>query len=171
MQLSHAFNSIYCLLLLHLKWRDWSIVTHLARIWITKLLMLERVAEGALRSGSLIRGFQLKVPLVEHKMSLWIKEHLETSSTLKKLLLMLVLYGTSMVIVDGIVTPAMSGSYISVALFVVFLFTQSYDLTYLLSAVPLCYQFSSSHSITCIFFPVGKICSDNCCQWLEGWNI
>ncbi|XP_044321934.1 probable potassium transporter 14 isoform X2 [Triticum aestivum] len=93
---------------------------------LNQLLMLERVAEGALRSGSLIRGFQLKVPLVEHKMSLWIKEHLETSSTLKKLLLMLVLFGTSMVIADGVVcchtsnirfptqadgvvTPAMSG--------------------------------------------------------------
>jgi K+ transporter len=42
---------------------------------------------------------------------------------LKKLLLMLVLFGTSMVIADGVVTPAMSGSYISDALFAVFLFT------------------------------------------------
>jgi K+ transporter len=41
---------------------------------------------------------------------------------LKKLLLMLVLFGTSMVIADGVVTPAMSGSYIPDA-FAVFLLT------------------------------------------------
>ena len=56
-----------------------------------------------LPSDTRISSFQLKVPLVELKMSLWIKEHLETSSTLKKLLLMLVLFGTSMVIADGVV--------------------------------------------------------------------
>jgi K+ transporter len=47
---------------------------------------------------------------------------------LKKLLLMLVLFGTSMVIADGVVTPAMSGSYISDALLFVFLFTKFGDL-------------------------------------------
>jgi len=64
------------------------------------------------------------VPSVELERSLKIKERLETSSMLKKLLLMLVLFGTSMVIADGVVTPAMSGSCLSAALFIVFfLFT------------------------------------------------
>ncbi|CAL5379545.1 unnamed protein product [Camellia sinensis] len=55
-----------------------------------------------------ISSFRLKVPSPELERSLKIKERLETSSTLKKLLLMLVLAGTSMVIADGVVTPAMS---------------------------------------------------------------
>uniref|UniRef100_A0A8R7TCV2 Uncharacterized protein n=1 Tax=Triticum urartu TaxID=4572 RepID=A0A8R7TCV2_TRIUA len=73
------------------------------------MLILGLTRSSAYSDGATQSGFQLKVPLVELKMSLWIKDHLETSSTLKKLLLMLVLYGTSMVIVDGVVTPAMSG--------------------------------------------------------------
>ncbi|GJN32410.1 hypothetical protein PR202_gb20919 [Eleusine coracana subsp. coracana] len=52
--------------------------------------------------------YRHQVPSVELERSLKIKEHLETSSMLKKLLLMLVLFGTSMVIADGVVTPAMS---------------------------------------------------------------
>lgn len=62
-----------------------------------------------LPSDSRISSFHLKVPSVELERSLKIKERLETSSMLKKLLLMLVLFGTSMVIADGVVTPAMSG--------------------------------------------------------------
>ncbi|KAM3385378.1 hypothetical protein ACQJBY_009329 [Aegilops geniculata] len=61
-----------------------------------------------LPSDTRISSFQLKVPSVELERSLRIKERLETSSMLKKLLLMLVLFGTSMVIADGVVTPAMS---------------------------------------------------------------
>uniref|UniRef100_A0A0E0EBT8 Potassium transporter n=1 Tax=Oryza meridionalis TaxID=40149 RepID=A0A0E0EBT8_9ORYZ len=61
-----------------------------------------------LRSDTRISSFQLQVPSVELERSLKIKERLETSSMLKKLLLMLVLFGTSMVIADGVVTPAMS---------------------------------------------------------------
>ncbi|CAM0905995.1 unnamed protein product [Alopecurus aequalis] len=61
-----------------------------------------------LPSDTRITSFQLKVPSVELERSLRIKERLETSSMLKKLLLMLVLFGTSMVIADGVVTPAMS---------------------------------------------------------------
>uniref|UniRef100_A0A0D9WZA9 Potassium transporter n=1 Tax=Leersia perrieri TaxID=77586 RepID=A0A0D9WZA9_9ORYZ len=61
-----------------------------------------------LRSDTRISSFQLQVPSVELERSLKIKEQLETSSMLKKLLLMLVLFGTSMVIADGVVTPAMS---------------------------------------------------------------
>ncbi|XP_038992419.1 potassium transporter 7-like [Hibiscus syriacus] len=59
-------------------------------------------------SNTRISGFMLKVTSLELERSLKIKERLETSLTLKKLLLMLVLAGTSMVIADGIVTPAMS---------------------------------------------------------------
>lgn len=51
------------------------------------------------------------MPSPELERSLKIKERLETSLTLKKLLLVLVLAGTSMVIADGVVTPVMSGMY------------------------------------------------------------
>ncbi|ERN11391.1 hypothetical protein AMTRI_Chr04g244620 [Amborella trichopoda] len=61
-----------------------------------------------LHSDTHISSFRLKVPSPELERSLKIKENLETSLTLKKWLLMLVLLGTSMVIADGIVTPAMS---------------------------------------------------------------
>ncbi|KAH0768311.1 hypothetical protein KY285_004182 [Solanum tuberosum] len=61
-----------------------------------------------LRSDARISSFRLKVPSPELERSLKIKERLEASLTLKKLLLMLVLVGTSMVIADGVVTPAMS---------------------------------------------------------------
>lgn len=50
------------------------------------------------------------MPSPELERSLKIKERLENSLGLKKLLLMLVLAGTSMVIADGVVTPAMSGA-------------------------------------------------------------
>lgn len=61
-----------------------------------------------LPSDARISSFRLKVPSPELERSLKIKERLETSLTLKKLLLVLVLAGTSMVIADGVVTPAMS---------------------------------------------------------------
>lgn len=62
-----------------------------------------------LPSDSRISSFRLKVPSAELERSLKVKERLETSQRLKKLLLMLVLAGTSMVIADGVVTPTMSG--------------------------------------------------------------
>lgn len=62
-----------------------------------------------LASDTRISSFKLKVPSAELERSLKIKERLEASLRLKKLLLMLVLAGTSMVIADGVVTPAMSG--------------------------------------------------------------
>ncbi|OWM87755.1 potassium transporter 7 isoform X3 [Punica granatum] len=61
-----------------------------------------------LPSDARISNFKLKVPSPELERSLKIKERLETSLMLKKLLLMLVLAGTSMVIADGVVTPVMS---------------------------------------------------------------
>ncbi|RXH87895.1 hypothetical protein DVH24_037540 [Malus domestica] len=61
-----------------------------------------------LPSDARISSFRLKVPSPELERSLKIKERLEASLTLKKLLLMLVLAGTAMVIADGVVTPAMS---------------------------------------------------------------
>ncbi|KAI3815376.1 hypothetical protein L1987_15042 [Smallanthus sonchifolius] len=61
-----------------------------------------------LASDTRISSFKLKVPSAELERSLRIKERLEASLRLKKLLLMLVLAGTSMVIADGVVTPAMS---------------------------------------------------------------
>lgn len=62
-----------------------------------------------LPSDARISSFRLKVPSAELERSLRIKERLEASVTLKKVLLILVLAGTSMVIADGVVTPAMSG--------------------------------------------------------------
>ncbi|XP_039053869.1 potassium transporter 7-like [Hibiscus syriacus] len=59
-------------------------------------------------SDTRISCFMLKVPSPELERSLKIKERLETPLTLNKLLLMLVLVGTSMVIADGVVTPTMS---------------------------------------------------------------
>lgn len=61
-----------------------------------------------LPSDARASSFRLKVPSPELERSLKIKERLESSSGLKKLLLMLVLAGTSMVIADAVVTPAMS---------------------------------------------------------------
>ncbi|KAB5563782.1 hypothetical protein DKX38_003836 [Salix brachista] len=61
-----------------------------------------------LPSDARISSFRLKVPSAELERSLKIKERLETSPHLKKMLLMLVLAGTSMLIADGVVTPAMS---------------------------------------------------------------
>uniref|UniRef100_A0A7C8ZX68 Potassium transporter n=1 Tax=Opuntia streptacantha TaxID=393608 RepID=A0A7C8ZX68_OPUST len=61
-----------------------------------------------LPSDTRISSFRLKVPSPELERSLKIKERLESSTALKKLLLMLVLAGTSMVIADAVVTSAMS---------------------------------------------------------------
>ncbi|KAG7622743.1 Potassium transporter [Arabidopsis suecica] len=61
-----------------------------------------------LPSDARISGFGLKVPSPELERSLIIKERLEASMALKKLLLILVLAGTAMVIADAVVTPAMS---------------------------------------------------------------
>lgn len=55
-----------------------------------------------------ISSFKLKLPTPELERALNIKEALEHKSYLKTLILLLVLIGTSMVIGDGILTPAMS---------------------------------------------------------------
>lgn len=57
-----------------------------------------------------ISSFKLKLPTPELERALRIKEALETIAPLKTLLLFLVLTGTSMIIGDGILTPAMSGA-------------------------------------------------------------
>ncbi|KAH7857336.1 hypothetical protein Vadar_011443 [Vaccinium darrowii] len=55
-----------------------------------------------------ISSFKLKLPTPELERALGIKEILERKSSMKTLLLLLVLMGTSMVIGDGILTPAIS---------------------------------------------------------------
>ncbi|KAJ4973962.1 hypothetical protein NE237_007136 [Protea cynaroides] len=55
-----------------------------------------------------ISSFKLKLPTPELERALKIKECLERRSSMKTLLLLLVLMGTSMIIGDGILTPAMS---------------------------------------------------------------
>lgn len=56
-----------------------------------------------------ISSFRLKLPTPELERALTIKETLERTSSLQTILLLLVLMGTSMVIGDGILTPAISG--------------------------------------------------------------
>ncbi|CAJ2648987.1 unnamed protein product [Trifolium pratense] len=81
-----------------------------------------------LASDARISSFRLKVPSPELERSLKIKERLESSLTLKKTLLILVLAGTSMVIANGVVTPAMSDQVvmISVACLIVLFSVQKY---------------------------------------------
>lgn len=55
-----------------------------------------------------ISSFKLKLPTPELERALNIKEVLERKSSLKTLVLLLVLMGTSMIIGDGILTPAIS---------------------------------------------------------------
>ncbi|KAL8137749.1 hypothetical protein V2J09_003750 [Rumex salicifolius] len=55
-----------------------------------------------------ISSFKLKLPTPELQRALSIKETLEKRSSLKTLLLVLVMTGTSLIIGDGILTPAMS---------------------------------------------------------------
>lgn len=55
-----------------------------------------------------ISSFKLKLPTPELERALNIKDILERKAYLKKLLLILVLLGTSMIIGDGILTPAIS---------------------------------------------------------------
>ncbi|GAA0170960.1 transporter [Lithospermum erythrorhizon] len=55
-----------------------------------------------------ISSFKLKLPTPELERALNIKKRLEQNSSLKTLLLLLVLMGTSMIIGDGILTPAIS---------------------------------------------------------------
>lgn len=62
-----------------------------------------------LPSDDHISIFGLKVPSSELERSIKTKQFLENSPTVKKLLLFMVLIGTSMMIALGVVTPAMSG--------------------------------------------------------------
>ncbi|KAM3303938.1 putative potassium transporter 12 [Capsicum chacoense] len=55
-----------------------------------------------------ISSFKLRLPTPELERAVYIKEILERKSSLKTLLLLLVLTGTSMIIGDGILTPAIS---------------------------------------------------------------
>lgn len=55
-----------------------------------------------------ISSFKLKLPTPELERALKIKETLERTSIMKNVLLVLVLLGTSMIIGDGILTPAIS---------------------------------------------------------------
>lgn len=55
-----------------------------------------------------ISSFRLKLPTPELERALNIKDKLEQKSSLKTLLLLLVMMGTSMIIGDGILTPAIS---------------------------------------------------------------
>ncbi|KAJ7542461.1 hypothetical protein O6H91_10G107800 [Diphasiastrum complanatum] len=52
--------------------------------------------------------YKLQIPSKELERSIWIKDKLEKSLTLKRALLFITLFGTCMVIGDGILTPAIS---------------------------------------------------------------
>ncbi|XP_042979262.1 putative potassium transporter 12 isoform X4 [Carya illinoinensis] len=64
-----------------------------------------------------ISSFRLKLPTPELERALNIKETLERRSSVKTLLLLLVLMGTSMIIGDGILTPAISGAVVIISIF------------------------------------------------------
>ncbi|KAE9613392.1 putative potassium transporter [Lupinus albus] len=66
-----------------------------------------------------ISSFRLKLPTPELKRALKIKDKLEKKKSLKILLLLLVLLETSMVIGDGILTPAMSEEVVIISIVVV----------------------------------------------------
>ncbi|KAI9120700.1 hypothetical protein K1719_007733 [Acacia pycnantha] len=72
------------------------------------LLPNQLPSDARILSDTPMSKFRLKVPTPELERSIKIKEKLETSLTLKKLLLTLVLAGTSMVVANGVVTPAIS---------------------------------------------------------------
>ncbi|XP_058005743.1 putative potassium transporter 12 [Hevea brasiliensis] len=55
-----------------------------------------------------ISSLRLKLPTAEMERTLNIKDTLKRKSSLKKILFLLILMGTSMVIGDGILTPAIS---------------------------------------------------------------
>lgn len=57
-------------------------------------------------------SFRLKLPTDELERSIKVKEKLESSLMMKKLLLGLVLFGTAMFISNGVITPAMSGLFL-----------------------------------------------------------
>lgn len=57
-----------------------------------------------------ISSYKLKLPTPELERALKVKETLERTTVLKNMLLVLVLLGTSMIIGDGILTPAISGT-------------------------------------------------------------
>ncbi|KAL8111865.1 hypothetical protein AgCh_019538 [Apium graveolens] len=65
-----------------------------------------------------ISSFKLKLPTPELERSINIKEILEQNSSLKTLLLLLVLMGTSMIIGDGILTPAISDALVMVSIII-----------------------------------------------------
>lgn len=112
------------------------------------------------------------MPSAELERSLKIKERLEASLTLKKLLLMLVLAGTSMVIADGVVTPAMSGALFCRSVLVI-LFPIDFGLlviieTKKLRAICIC--------LKCVYCwidgdPHLCSCSYICCWWLKSWSF
>ena len=65
-----------------------------------------------------ISSFRLKLPTPELERALKIKDSLEKRSSLKTLLLLLVLMGTSMIIGDGILTPAISGTLLHIYIYI-----------------------------------------------------
>jgi uncharacterized membrane protein len=63
-------------------------------------------------------SLQLKAPSKELERSIQVKQCLEASPFLKKAVLAIVLFGTAMVLSDGVITPAMSGSIICLFYFI-----------------------------------------------------
>lgn len=91
----------FCFLLAGGTFALYSLICRYAKI---NLLPNRQVADERISS------FRLKLPTPELERALKIKEKLEHNSFYKTLLLLLVLMGTSMIIGDGILTPAISGN-------------------------------------------------------------
>ncbi|XP_043726112.1 putative potassium transporter 12 isoform X2 [Telopea speciosissima] len=67
-------------------------------------------------ADELISSFKLRLPTPELERALRIKDCLERRSSMKTCLLLLVLMGTSMIIGDGILTPAMSDAVVMLSI-------------------------------------------------------
>lgn len=122
------------------------------------------------------------MPSPELERSLKVKEYLESSLGIKWLLLALVLFSTSMVIADGVVTPAISGYFIISKPYMLLICSFSayhlrmkhemgilmLDICYLFSYLVIAYHELISHT----FAEHSEVnCSYVCFQRAEGRNI
>jgi hypothetical protein len=124
-------------------------------------------------------SFLLKLPTPELERSIKVKERLESSLLLKKMLLGLVLFATDMFISNGVITPAMSGLFLFHFLLIVsdFQIVLIVYVSYIAIQCMLCaFLFDTiiTYSPYVFFCSLAIIitleCSVVCCQWLESWD-
>jgi hypothetical protein len=107
-------------------------------------------------------SFRLKLPTTELERSIKVKEKLESSLLMKKLLLGLVLFGTAMFISNGVITPAMSG------LFFLHMCTmRSIIISYIFFSFLYDCSLFGTILFTNFFLSLNSVV---CCEWLESWD-